>query len=92
MSLVLTGRTYAQSGLKEKEIASDRQMYEHLLNIAPPDGPSSQCGVREWTSTSRCLWPSTGRFPNERVEYNGLDYMMLYNLYCITFNIKGYHL
>lgn len=92
MSLVLTSRTYAQSGLKEKEIASDRQMYEHLLNIAPPDGPSSQCGVREWTSTSRCLWPSTGRFPNERVEYNGLDYMMLYNLYCITFNIKGYHL
>jgi len=70
---------------------SEKALYEQLLNSAPDSGPSSNCGVRNWTSTSRCLWPNNlGRNSDSHTEYNGLDYMMLHNLYYIAFGGKGF--
>jgi len=70
---------------------SEKVLYEGLLNSAPISGPASNCGVRDWTSTSRCLWPENlGKRSNEHVEFNGLDYMMLHNLYYIAFGKNGF--
>ena len=70
---------------------SEKVLYEKLLNSAPETGPSSNCGVHNWTSTSRCLWPNNlGRNSDSHTDYNGLDYMMLHNLYYIAFGRKEF--
>lgn len=66
--------------------------YEYLINLAPPEGPynygDSIWPDWEWSSTSRTIQPGrrgeTGNaFPG---NYNGLDYMMYYNMYTLLFN------
>ena len=70
---------------------SEKALYEQLLNIAPFSGPASNCGIHSWSSTSRCLWPNNlGKNTDTHTDYNGLDYMMLHNLYCITFCQTGF--
>ncbi|MDR3652280.1 MAG: hypothetical protein P4L34_04835 [Paludibacter sp.] len=91
MYLVLHHLTYTDLKLKDKVYKSEKALYEGLLNSAPVGGPASNCGVYDWTSTSRCLWPENlGKNSTEHIEYNGLDYMMLHNLYCIAFGVKGF--
>jgi len=86
MYLVLHHLTYADLKLKDKVYNSEKALYEGLLNSAPVGGPASNCGVYQWTSTSRCLWPENlGKNSTEHIAYNGLDYMMLFNLYTIAF-------
>jgi hypothetical protein len=75
----------------------DKIMYEDLLNSAPVDGPATNCGVLDWTSTSRCRWPQNlGKpcngqtTPASYAEFNGLDYMMLHNLYYMAFRREDF--
>lgn len=89
MYLVSHNLKYAELGLKDKDYNSEKALYQGLLNSAPENGPASNCGIYDWTSTSRCLWPENlGKKSDQHIEYNGLDYMMLYNLYQIAFEKK----
>ena len=91
MYLALHHLTYTNTGLKDKAYNRDKELYEGLLNSAPTSGPASNCGVYEWTSASRCLWPENlGQHSDKHTEYNGLDYMMLHNLYYIAFGKEGF--
>jgi len=81
----------------------EKAMYEQLLNIAPAQGPfnygynPNQLYEFEWSSINRFVWPErrgTGTHDHHRGEYNGLDYMMLHNLYYLVYNpgaFGGYH-
>lgn len=70
---------------------SDKVLYETLLNSAPICGPASNCGIYDWTSRSRCVWPEhLVSVPTGNVEYAGLDYMMLHNLYYIAFRKEDF--
>lgn len=82
------------------EYCSERAIYESLLNEAPFYGPSGDGNpdpdryARNWSETSRCVWPENLR-PSQRrpcrdIKFNGMDYMMLYNLYRIAFCRDGY--
>jgi len=70
----------------EKPIYStDKVIIENLLNTAPECGPTSNGNIN-WSSDSRLVWPERlGKSTSERLEYSGLDYMMLHNLYYIAF-------
>ena len=79
---------------------AEKSLYESLLNTAPFYGPTGNCHLdsdhfaREWSETSRCVWPENLR-PGKRRKcdnavFNGMDYMMLYNLYRIVFCREGY--
>jgi len=76
----------------------EKTMYEHLLNIAPAEGPfnygynPNHLYEFEWSSINRFVWPErrgTGTREHHQGEYNGLDYMMLYNLYYLVYNPHG---
>ena len=79
---------------------SERKIYESLLNEAPFYGPTGDCTLdadhyaRNWSETSRCVWPEnlrpSHRRPCKDIDFNGMDYMMLYNLYRIAFCREGY--
>ncbi len=83
------------------DYASEKAIYEKLLNSAPLCGPSGDCRFtadyysHNWSETSRCVWPEKlrpGKINKqcEDIEFNGMDYMMLYNLYCIAFSREQY--
>jgi hypothetical protein len=65
-----------------------------LLNEAPPCGPNKiKLGNGDiisrnpnWSSTSRLIWPENNDNPDDSFtgEYNGLDYMLLHNLFWLT--------
>jgi hypothetical protein len=66
--------------------------YEYLINLAPPEGPynygDSLYPNWEWSSTSRTIQPGrrgeiSNAFPG---NYDGLDYMMYYNMFTLLFN------
>ena len=66
--------------------------YENLLNLAPPEGPYNYGNGNypnwEWSSTSRTIQPGrrgelTTAFTG---NYDGLDYMLYYNLYRVLFD------
>ncbi len=73
--------------------------YEWLLNLAPMEGPynynDSIWPNWEWSSTSRTIHPDRRgemgtAFPG---NYNGIDYMLIYNLYRLIYNpIVGIHI
>jgi len=58
--------------------------FYNLLNPAPCDGPKSLTphNPNPWCSTTRWIRPGGSGFTG---EYNGLDYMFLYNLYMLEF-------
>jgi hypothetical protein len=71
---------------------SDKQYYESFLGLAPCSGPRSYTLFtgddysEEWATPSRLVWPEDrGKDNNNIVDYNGLDYMMLHNLYCLAY-------
>jgi hypothetical protein len=74
------------------EYEADKQYFESLLSLAPCRGPRSYSinphddYSFEWSAESRLVWPEyKGRHSGLRVEINGLDYMMLYNLYSLVY-------
>ena len=79
---------------------TEKALYESLLNEAPFNGPTGNCDsdtdrfAHNWSETSRCVWPEnlrpSRRRPCKNIEFNGMDYMMLYNLYRIAFCSKGF--
>lgn len=67
----------------------DWKFYESLLRNAPPEGPhyftEEGYASRQWSSTSLIIHPrrTTHDVPHFPGSYNGLDYMLLYNLFLI---------
>ncbi|MCX6259135.1 MAG: hypothetical protein NTW49_14725 [Bacteroidia bacterium] len=86
--------SYILYGGDKQCMMNEKNFYQHLLDIAPASGPENfgpgSGYVYEWSSISRLVWPercgnNTGE--NQYGEYNGLDYMLLYNLYMIVYNV-----
>ena len=100
MSLALNDLNATQMPYGSKEYAEEKAIYESLLNSAPFCGPTGNCKLDsdhyayDWSETSRCVWPENLRPGKWRkcnnMEFNGLDYMMLYNLYMIAFSREQY--
>lgn len=67
----------------------DWKFYESLLLDAPPEGPhyftEEGYASHQWSSTSLIIHPrrTTHNVPHFPGRYNGLDYMLLYNLFLI---------
>jgi hypothetical protein len=68
----------------------EKKLYKTLLNSAPLAGPMNfgdhpnHPHEFEWSSINRFIWPERrgrGTAEHHMGEYNGLDYMLLYNLY-----------
>jgi hypothetical protein len=75
----------------------DKLWYHNLLNLAPKNGPTTDTRVEDyhpyWTSSSRLIWPNNDGRKTEVVwDYAGMDYMYLYNLYCLVFDSENYYL
>lgn len=87
MNLVLHDPNYTVMKLEDNVYNADKVLYEDLLNSAPENGPASNLADNiRWTSASRCIWSwKLGKALDSQLEYNGLDYMMLHNLYYIAF-------
>ena len=105
INLAMFDPDYHIMGVEDAVYNYDKGIYEGLLNSAPSTGPASNCGVTDWTSESRCLWPqqlglSMDKYPDQvigtttsagsYVAFNGLDYMMLHNLYYIAFRKEDF--
>jgi len=65
----------------------DKLYIENLLNNAPECGPyyfapGDDGGL--WSSSSRLVWPEKLHGGCPAGEYNGLDYMLLHNLYWLS--------
>ncbi len=76
----------------------EKEKYEKLLDLAPADGPlnfgvaATEGYAYEWSSINRFVWPDRrgNGMPGWLYgEYNGLDYMLLFNLYHLVFNPDG---
>ena len=69
-------------------ISNENKSYiENLLNYAPECGPyyfaqGDDGGL--WSSSSRLVWPEKLHGGCPTGEYNGLDYMLLHNLYWLS--------
>ena len=102
INLAMHDPDYRVLGVEGDKYNTETAIYQSLLNSAPSGGPANNCGVTNWTSISRCLWPEhLGETINQQpdqaeedkvkttsdayVAFNGLDYMMLHNLYYIAF-------
>lgn len=79
-------------------LEKEKSYYENLLNTAPKEGPfnygynQNRLYEHEWSSINRFVWPErrgTGTGAHHQGEYNGLDYMMLHNLYYLVYNPQG---
>jgi hypothetical protein len=75
---------------------TDRALVEELLNGAPADGPmsgatwSGQLPVYNWSSDSRLVWPEKLGTITKVKEFSGLDYMLLHNLYYLSFRREDF--
>lgn len=76
-------------------LEKERPYYQDLLNKAPMEGPFNygynpgRLYEHEWSSINRFVWPErrgTGTREHHQGEYNGLDYMMLFNLYYLVYD------
>lgn len=72
---------------------TDRLYIRRLLDAAPQDGPAKHIKNNsleyvsyEWSSPSRLIWPDRCGDCNRAVTgyFNGLDYMLLHNLYLLA--------
>jgi len=90
MYVALYDPNYEVMGLNSPLYNELQPYYERLLNVAPLNGCRSN-GHFEWSSSSRCVWPENlGKKSNENIQYSGLDYMMLHNLFYIAFHKCDY--
>ncbi len=75
----------------------DKQYYEYMLNLAPKSGPTTDQTVEDyhpfWTSSSRLTWPrNEGWVTSKPMDFAGMDYMYLHNLYRLVFDSSDYYL
>lgn len=79
-------------------LQKEKSLYETLLDKAPAEGAFNygydpdNLYESEWSSINRFVWPErkgTGTGEHHQGDYNGLDYMMLYNLYYLVYNPTG---
>jgi hypothetical protein len=71
-------------GKKEWIIADSlSEKLKQPLDEAPMEGPG-YCAPHYWTSVNCVVWPERRGKAIEGDEYNGLDYLLFYNLYCLT--------
>lgn len=74
----------------------DKIFYSELLGNAPASGPSTDNSRDDyspyWSSSSRLNWPNNKGNRNSKtpMEYAGMDYMFLYNLYKLVFEPNNY--
>ncbi len=75
-------------------ITTDHSSFIHeLLSKAPKCGPfyfNPDNNGGEWAYHSRLVWPERNLEDVERGQYNGLDYMLLHNLYWLSTLNKNY--
>lgn len=78
------------------KLVHQKPYFENLLNVAPPEGTSNFGSETkapfEWSSINRFVWPErrgSGTSENLHGEYNGLDYLLLYNLYHLVYHPDG---
>jgi hypothetical protein len=67
---------------------SEFNYYKYILNSAPNCFPGSYFGD-QFTTTNRLIWPPDDNLEDHR-QFNGLDYMMLHNLFYIVFRREDY--
>jgi hypothetical protein len=79
------------------EYISDKSFFADLLFKAPCTGPrnyrtsSTDDYNVEWSASSRLVWPERNGVTvdsdgiHRDKKYNGLDYMLLHNLYCLAY-------
>jgi hypothetical protein len=99
MYIVLHGQPAAYSA-SSTEYKQDKTYFNQLLALAPCKGPrnfrvsDSDDFYIEWSASSRLVWPenegiyaagSSKRALATKMEHNGLDYMLLHNLYCLVY-------
>lgn len=97
--VLLHEQKYSQVYNKEVEYYnSDKKYYQELLSFAPENGPSTDYSREDyhpfWSSSSRLNWPNNegNRNIKDVLEYAGMDYMFLYNLYRLVFEPDNYAL
>lgn len=76
---------------KTPDLDFDDAHFENLLNVAPCKGPNNygdgNYGDYEWSANDRWVHPEKrGLIDNNPSfgEYCGLDYMLLFNMYCLS--------
>lgn len=81
----------AEKLLHDKKMTETPELYRYLLRIAPEKGPCNNApdceNVNEWKSENRWFHPNSinGYEYEGGAEFNGLDFMLLYNLYFLAF-------
>ena len=66
-------------------------LYEFYLDYAESSGCWSYSGLPIWTSTSRLVWPeNVEKNKNKNIQFSGLDYMLLHNLFYIAFRREDF--
>ena len=96
--MILHGAEYSDLNtyFNSDDYSSDLDYYENLLNVAPCDGPKTyDLGYNdyalEYSTDSRCIWPEkNGIYSHRYIEYTGLDYMMLHNLYYYSMHMTDF--
>jgi hypothetical protein len=82
----------------KKFFDEDKKYYSELLGFAPANGPTTDNTISDyhpyWSSSSRLNWPNNKGNRNSKtpMEYAGMDYMFLYNLYRLVFEPNNYTL
>jgi hypothetical protein len=82
----------------QKVFDDDKKYYSELLKFAPKNGPTTDNTISDyhpfWSSSSRLNWPNNAGNRNSKtpMEYAGMDYMFLYNLYRLVFEPNNYTL
>lgn len=77
---------------------NDKKYYSELLGFAPASGPSTDNSRSDyhpfWSSSSRLNWPNNkgNRNSDRPMDYAGMDYLFLYNLYRLVFEPDNYTL
>lgn len=78
---------FGSNSLSEAYIPTLKNKIISILNSAPPDGPSSYSENENWHSDNRFLRTKNqqkGMGEDLSTGYNGLDFMLLYNLFLIA--------
>jgi hypothetical protein len=95
INLILYGAPDYSPGTSQ--YLEDKTYLSNLLFQAPCNGPRSSGTLPtadnynvEWSSTSRLVWPENNGVTSDRNgvqnwKFNGLDYMLLHNLYCLAY-------
>ncbi len=79
---------------RKRNVDSYQYMFEQMLNEAPVNGPcfkTANCtNALGWSGENRWFHPDhrNGSKDQQGAMFNGLDYLLLYNLYQIVYNPK----